>query len=158
MSRFRFPLEKVLELRLQEEQRQARIVADARRDANAARQAVQDLEALRKAGRERLTTAHSSGRSVGQLQNLEWVLNRMETELETAHDKARDADREVSARMREFQKAVQDRQSLDRLKDRRRDEWAADQRSREQKTMDEMALTRHVRAGDRFLANGTDRP
>ncbi len=148
MSGFRFPLEKILELRLEEEQRQARAMADAKRDANAARQAVTDLEALRNAGREGLNRAHSRGHSVGQLQNLEWVLQRMEGEIEVAEAKAEEAKQEASRRMVEFRKAVQERQSLDRLKTRRKDDWAAAERAKDQKDMDEFALTRHVRGNE----------
>ncbi len=147
MSGFRFGLEKVLEMRLKEEQKQARIMADARKDAKAARQAVTDLEALRNAGRERLTGAHGTGRSVGHLQNLEWVLQRMEKDLEVAEAVASQADATASQRMQEFRQAVQDRQSLDCLKDRQRTEWTAAERAKEQKSMDELALTRHVRGG-----------
>jgi flagellar FliJ protein len=155
MAAFHFSLEQVLELRLREEHKQARAMADASRDANAARQAVQDLEALRSAGRARLTAAHSTGRSVGQLQNLEWVLGRMETELEAAQDKARDAATEASRCRKEFQRAVRDRQSIDRLKERKRSQWIEEEKRVEQKAMDELALTRHFR-GEHELATGAE--
>lgn len=146
---FRFPLEKVLELRLEEEQRQARMVADARRDATAAREAVEHLEALRSTSRDRIRRAHVSGRSVGQIQNLEWMLERMEGEIREAESRARDADSVVSRCLEEFQRAVRDRQTLDRLRDRRRGEWEKDERDRDRKEMDEVALSRFVRAEGR---------
>lgn len=149
---FRFPLEKVLEIRLEEEQRQARIVADARRDARAAREAVQNLEALKSASRERIRAAHDAGRAVGQIKNLEWIVQRMEGELQDAESRARDADETVTRCLADFHQAIQDRQSLDRLKDRRREQWATETRVQEQKDMDEVALSRYVRAGDRLVA------
>lgn len=152
---FRFPLEKVLEMRMEEEQRQARIVADARRDARAAREAVRNLEALKDASRERIRAAHDTGRAVGQIQNLEWIVERMDGELKNAESRARDADETVSRCLEDFNRAVRERQSLDRLKDRRREEWAEEARNRERKDMDEVALSRFVRAGDRLAAEET---
>jgi len=149
---YRFPLEKVLEIRLEEEQRQAKIVADARRDAQAARDAVQHLEVLKNASRERIRAAHSSGRAVGQIQNLEWIVGQMDGELDHAETRARDAAETVARCLEEFQRAVKERQSLDRLRDRRRKEWLAESRTRDQKNMDEVALHRFVRAGDRLVA------
>lgn len=154
-SGFHFPLEKVLEVRLDEEQRQARIVADARRDARAAREAVRNLEALKSASRERIRDAHDAGRAVGQIRNLEWIVARMDGELRDAESRVRDADETVSRCLQDFQQAVRERQSLDRLRDRRREQWAEETRIREQKDMDEVALTRFVRAGDRLLAQET---
>lgn len=153
---FRFPLEKVLEVRLEEEQRQARVVADARRDARAAREAVQNLEALKDAGRARIRAAHDAGRAVGQIRNLEWIVARMDGEIRDAESRARDAADTVSRCLQDFHRAVRDRQSLDRLRDRRREQWADENRIRERKDMDEVALTRFVRAGDRLVAEGTE--
>lgn len=155
MSAFRFPLQTVLDLRVREEERRARAMADARRDAQAARQAVEDLEALRNVGRERLTSAHGSGKQVGQLQNLEWVLGRMEGQIAEAQDRAAAASEAAQARLREFQVAVQERQAMDQLKERRREAWTAEEKRREQKTMDELALSRHVRPGDLGELGGT---
>ena len=158
MSVFRFPLQHVLDLRVEEEERRARAMADARRDATAARQALEDLEAIRDAGREGLNAAHGGGRPVGQLQNLEWVLERMESEILDARSRALEADAAARARLREFQVAVRDRQSLDQLRSRRRDAWTAEERKKEQKVMDELALTRHVRAADLTDNGGTKLP
>lgn len=155
---FRFPLEKVLELRMEEEQQQAKLMADARRDAKAAREAVRNLEALRKESRQRLAQAHSAGRSVGQLRNLEWILQRMDSELGEAEGRASDADREAGRRLKEFQEAVMKRQSLDKLRERKHAAWSEDERLRDRKAMDDAALTRYVRAGDRLLAEGTEAP
>ena len=146
MTRFEFKLEKVLDLRKETEQERAQSLAAARREADSARQAMRSLEDLRRDGRERLTRAHGSGRSVGQLQNLEWVIGRLETELEVAQDKVREADAEMVERTRDFQDAVRDRQALDRLRDRKLEGWKTTQAREEQKAMDEVAITRHYRA------------
>lgn len=153
---FRFPLEKVLEMRLEEEQRQARLMADARRDARAAREAVQNLEAVRNESRDRLTAAHSTGRSVGQLQNLEWILERMEGEIEQAQEQAKTADQAMDDRMQAFQAAVRKRQSLDKLRRRQAAEWSEAEKVRDRKAMDDAALTRYVRAEEGLLTEGQE--
>lgn len=153
---FRFPLEKILEMRLEEEQRQARLMADARRDARAAREAVRNLEAVRNESRERLNAAHSTGRSVGQLQNLEWILERMEGEIVQAQDRARTADQAMDDRMQAFQAAVRRRQSLDKLRERQAADHAATEKARDRRAMDDAALTRYVRAGEGSLTEGRE--
>ena len=145
MSQFNFKLDKVLDLRRETEQLRAQDVAAARREADTARAAMTDLEQLRSAGRARLTNAHGSGRTIGQLQNLEWVMTQVEHELETAQTLVRTAEAEMMARVDEFQHAVRDRQALDRLKERQLDTWKTNQNRAEQKQMDEVALTRHGR-------------
>ena len=146
MSKFEFKLDKVLELRQQEEKLRAERVARAQRDAQAAREAMENLSEIRRTGRERLTKAHGTTRTVGQLQNLEWVMGRVEQELEAASDAYRDADSEVQARLSDFQDAVRDRQAIDKLRERRFENWKAEQTRSEQRAMDEVALTRHARA------------
>lgn len=146
MSGFDFKLEKVLDLRKQEERVRAESLARARREADDARRAMRDLEELRKDGRTRLTQAHGGSRPIGQLQNLEWVLGRLENELEAAQQKVRAADEEMVARTTDFQEAVRDRQALDRLREKQMEGWKAHQAREEQKAMDEVAITRHYQA------------
>ena len=146
MSGFEFKLEKVLDLRKEEEQLHAERVARARREADAAREAMQNLEDLRRDGRARLTRAHGAGRSVGQLQNFEWLMGRLEGDIETAQEAVRSADAETVARAKEHLEAVRDRQALDRLKQKQLDGWKAGLAREEQKAMDEVAVTRHYHA------------
>ena len=153
MSGFEFKLEKVLDLRKEEEQLRAQRVASARREADAAREAMKNLE-TRRDGRTRLTTAHGGGRSVGQLQNLEWLLDRLEGEIEVAQEAVRAADAEAVARSGEHIEAVRDRQALDRLREKKLVGWKAGQAREEQKTLDEVAVTRHFRASQN--ASGGD--
>lgn len=145
MSEFNFKLDKVLDLRREAEQVRGQEVARARREADDARTAMKDLEQLRSVGRARLTDAHGSGRTIGQLQNLEWVLTQVEHELEAAQTVVRTADAVMTERVSEFQEAVKDRQALDRLRERRMESWKTNESRAEQKQMDEVALTRHGR-------------
>jgi len=153
MTAFRFPLQKVLELRKREERASARELAEARKGAFEAQRAREDLEAVRDAGRSGLVKAHGAGGAVGHLQNLAYLVGQVDRRIDDAEARCRLADEHVVESTRDFQSAVRQRQTLDRLRDRRRDEWRSDQVRDEQKTMDDVALTRHARRS-RATASG----
>ena len=143
MAAFRFRLQPVLDLRAQEEQQSAQGLAMARVEADEARRAREDLESLREAGRVRLAQAHGSGGPVGHLQNLAMVVGSVDAHVEAAHDQCRVADERVVESVKAFHEAFRQRRSIDQLRERRFEEWRTEQNRTEQKTMDEVALTRH---------------
>jgi flagellar protein FliJ len=145
MASFRFRLQPVLELREQQERESAVGLARARSEAEIARQAKDDLEALRDAGRARLAQAHGSGGPVGHLQNLAYVVDQVDGQIEHADAACRKADEQVVESMKAFHEAFQLRRSIDQLRTRRLEQWRWDQNRTEQKTMDEVALSRHGR-------------
>ena len=146
MKRFRFRLQKVLDLRAAVEREKAGRLADARRHATEARQARDDLESIRKAGREILTSAHGSGGSVGHLLNLEYVLEKMESHLEEADAAWAEAEKDVESTLREYHVASQERRTLDQLKEKRLEVWKREADRQEQKAIDEVAVTRFGRS------------
>jgi flagellar FliJ protein len=143
MAAFRFRLQPVLDLRAHEERQSAEGLAKARVGADEARRAREDLEALREAGRVRLSQAHGTGGPVGHLQNLAMVVGSVDAHVEAAHDQCRQADEHVVESVKAFQQAFRQRRSIDQLRERRLEEWRTEQNRSEQKTMDEVALTRH---------------
>lgn len=145
MSAFRFRLQTVLDVRQKQETESAAGLARARQDAELARMAREDLEALRDAGRARLMQAHGAGGRVGHLQNLAMVVQSVDDRVNDADDVCRQADERVVESVKAFHQAFQERRSIDQLKTRRMEEWHSQQNKTEQKTMDEVALTRHVR-------------
>ncbi|MDH5590675.1 MAG: flagellar export protein FliJ [Gemmatimonadota bacterium] len=147
MAAFRFSLQKVLELREERENERARGLARARMDADAARTAREDLEAARAAGRERLATAHGLGGAVGHLQNLAYVVGQVDARISAADGECRKADEQVVESMKGYHEAVQERRAIGQLRERRLQQWHGEQTRLEQKTMDEVALTRHGRSG-----------
>ncbi len=146
MPRFRFKLQPVLDLREQKEKESAVGLARARAAADQARQAREDLEAVREAGRALLADAHGAGGPVGHLQNLALVVGSVDLHIAVAEDACRKADEEVVESMKTFQEALKDRMSMDQLRARRLEEWRTEQSKTEQKTMDEVAISRHGRA------------
>jgi len=152
MAAFRFKLQPVLDLRQQAEKESARGLARARTEAERARSAREDLEAVRDAGRTRLAQAHGAGGPVGHLQNLALVVGSLDAHIAAAEDACRSADERVVESMKTFQEALKQRMSIDHLRTRRLDQWRAEQTKTEQKTMDEVALSRHGRG----RATGSD--
>jgi flagellar protein FliJ len=143
MAAFRFRLQPVLDLREQEERQSAQGLAKARVAADEARRTREDLETLREAGRVRLAQAHGSGGPVGHLQNLAMVVGSVDAHVQAAHDKCLKADEQVVQSVKAFQQAFRQRRSIDQLRERRLVEWRSEQSRTEQKTMDEVAITRH---------------
>ena len=145
MTPFRFKLQKVLELREEKEKQSAVGLARARQDADLAREAREDLQAAREAGRARLTQAHGAGGPVGHLHNLALVVGTVDQHIRAAEDECRKADERVVDSMKEFHQAFQERRTIDQLRTRRLEQWRSEQTKSEQKSMDEMAMTRYSR-------------
>jgi flagellar FliJ protein len=149
MTPFRFPLQKVLELREQQEKEKAVGLAQAQQQASVAKEARTDLEAVREAGRVGLARAHGQGGAVGHLQNMSYVVESLDERIQEAESVCEEADDEVVRSMKTFHEAVKQRRTIDTLKERRLGEWRTDEARAETKTMDEIAVTRHGRNGNR---------
>jgi len=145
LSNFHFSLGRVLELRRQVETEKARSVASARRRSDEARKAWEDLAEVQRAGRHAMSEAHQAGGSIGQLRNMEFVLEQMAGKLENAQERRQAADEHLVESMKNYVEALRDRKSLDRLRRRRLEEWKTEENRREQKDIDELAVTRFGR-------------
>lgn len=145
MSAFRFKLDPVLALRERQEKESAVGLARARQDQDAAKQARSDLEAAVEAGRSLLIRAHGAGGPAGHLQNLALVVGSVGDRLRHADEACVEADERVVESMKEFHQAFQRRRTMEQLRAKRLEEWQSEQARGEQKTMDEVALTRHGR-------------
>ena len=145
MSAFEFPLEKIRKLREEQESETAKTLADARSDADGARQAMEDLESVRDAGRARVVEAHGSGGVVGHLQNLEYVLGCIDEQIDDAQTTCHTAEEHLVHSIEEFSEANQRRRTIDHLKARRLEAWKQHQRRVEQADSDEIAILRHAK-------------
>lgn len=148
---FRFPLQKVLELRREKEAASATRLGEARREATAAREARDTVEALRVAGRERIMAAHAAGGAVGVLRHLELVAENLDEGVRHHAEAHREAEAEVARRLENLREALRDRQVLDRLRDRAKGEHDTEWLRRQQAVLDDMTAARFAGADD---ANG----
>jgi flagellar export protein FliJ len=145
MKVFRFSLGRILDFRRNEEQQRAQSLASARRQSDSAQRARQDLVEIQQAGRAKLADAHRTGGSIGILRNMEFVLERMEEHVQDADQVCQRADEDLVESVKHHAEAVRERHSLDCLRDRRMQEWRIEEGRREQKEIDEVAITRHGR-------------
>ena len=143
MSKFRFRLQKVLNVRKMHEQESAVRVAEARRVADDAQRTVEALDSARHAGLAERERAGNGARSAGELQHLSFIIAQIGEHLAAADDACRSADERVDALVSEFTDAVRQRRVIDQLRDRQRGVWQNAQVQADRKLMDELALTRH---------------
>ncbi len=154
MSVFDFSLQKVLELRERQEEESTRELAQAKLEAERARQLHTDLQATRDAGRARMALANWVGGAVGHLQNLVEAVGRVDAQVTAAETECGQAEEQVEESIKAMKKAARERKIIDRLRERRLDQWRVEQADDERKTMDEIALSRHRRAHPSKSTNG----
>jgi len=145
MSAFRFSLNRLLDLRRDEERRRATHVASARKESDSAKRAREDLVEIRKAGRAKVAEAHMIGGAVGVLRNMELLMERVEEQVEEADKVCQEVDDRLVESIKDYSVAVRERHSLDRLKDRREEEWKIEESRKDQKEIDEIAVMRFGR-------------
>lgn len=145
MSRFTFRLQKVLELKQRHAQAAAMHLAAAHARANDARQALDALASIRQAGGAQLAAAHSEQATAGQLQNIAYVLERMDQRLDQAEAVVEVAATQVTGAQSEMTLAQQAKRALDRLRDRQLGDWQDGMRHMDREQMDSLALTLFTR-------------
>lgn len=150
---FTFSLQRVLDLRAKREQDAAATLASARAEADQVRQECEVLERTRADGAMSVAAAHGGGITVGQLQNFGLVLQCLDEHLVSAREQVHQADAHVERCMSDFTSASQDRRVLDRLRDKHHQSWSAEEVQEDRKTMDAIALTRHVRSKSSLNGN-----
>jgi flagellar FliJ protein len=144
---FQFRLERVRELREHAEDQAREELASSMavrlKGEAMLRAAADDVDAAQDA-RRRTATADLSG---AELLALQAYLERTERQRESAALELDRREAEVDARRQALTVRSQERQVLERLKDRRRDDHKREMERREGALLDEMALVAHRRMG-----------
>lgn len=149
---FKFRLQRVLELRQKREQAVAVQLAEAQQAEEAARAECATLEAQREAGVQSSHAAPGTRPTVGQLQNLRLLVERLSERVEQAYAAHAEAEKVVQTRQSELTTAFQERRVLDRLRERDLSQWQANQAHADRQLMDDIALSRFVRASSNVSA------
>lgn len=160
MSPFRFSLQRVLELREKKQQAMAQQLAAAQAEAEAARIAREALEQVRTAGRDRLVEAHGRRQSVGELRQMGFVLEALDTRVAQARTTHAAAEQAANVAQERLAQAYRDRRVIDRLREKQQDAWRTDAVREDLAAMNDIALTRFAqdaaqRASDAAGAAGT---
>ena len=145
---FKFRLQRILDLRAKREQEIATQLAQAQHEAATARAAHAALEAVRSAEIDKLVAAHATEHTVGQLQNLSYVLERLDSAVAEASGKVSAAEAVVQKVQDDLTAAVQERRVLDRLRERQHDAWKAEEVQLDRRVMDSIALSQFHRSAD----------
>jgi flagellar protein FliJ len=142
MSRFRFRLQRVLELRQEAERARSVALGEAQGQATAARDARTAIEAAREANHASLNEASNTGTSVGALQQMQYVLGALDVRLELANSSVVTADSLVRRAQDELTEAFKARHALDTLREKQAEAHRAAEQGADRALMDEIALTR----------------
>ncbi|MCA0375368.1 MAG: flagellar export protein FliJ [Gemmatimonadetes bacterium] len=145
---FKFRLQRILELRAQKEQAEARALAAARVTAEQAVAAQAELAALRADSQAQLHAATGETTRIGHLTQLGHALAALDVRVDQAGEVVQQADAEVLVAAGRLELAARDRRVLDRLKGRHEDVYRADAAQRDRVAMDEIALQRFARQQD----------
>ena len=136
---FKFRLQRVLELRAQKERDKAASLARANDAADAARA---ERDALASARDELATTGQNAAATVGELQNLSFLLARLDERVVEAGSAVAAAEETVQQVQDELVVAHQERRAFDRLREKHEEQWRTTTGQQERQRMDEIALAR----------------
>lgn len=142
MSRFKFRLQRVLELREEAEKTRSVALVTAQGQATAARDVRDAIAQARAINHESITTASNTGCTVGELQQLQYVLGALDVRLQFANSSVVTADSMVRHAQDELRAAFQARHALGTLKEKQAEAHHAAAQDADRVMMDEIALTR----------------
>ncbi|MBK6305137.1 MAG: flagellar export protein FliJ [Gemmatimonadetes bacterium] len=140
---FNFRLQRLLDLKAKHEQEMARQLANAQSDAQRERDARDDLARVHAAAHSSLASAAGEGVTVGELVSLAQTLTPLQERVTQADERTIAAEHVVDERHQRLNEALQERQVLDRLREKRLDTHRAEENARDLAAMDAIALTRH---------------
>ena len=141
-GRFRFRLQRVLELREEAERARSVALVEAQGHATAARDAREAIAQVRSASRQTLSEASNAGTTVGTLQQIQFVLGALDMRLQLADSSLVTADSLVRRAQDELRSAFQARHALHTLKEKQAEAHRVAEQGADRALMDEIALTR----------------
>lgn len=139
---FRFPLQRVLELRERQQRDAAAALAVAHDAADAARRAEDAILSARAELASAGLAPATAGAPVGTLRTTAFLLDRLDEQMQVAGAASEAAAAAVSDREHALYAAYRDRRALDRLRERHRTAWQTGAVAADRQQMDEIALSR----------------
>lgn len=143
---FKFRLQRVLDMRVQSEQDAATRLAAARSEADAALLERLRLEEARDQGIEHASASTGMQPKIGQLQNLRFLVERLNDEIEVAQQEVEAAAEGVRERLEEYSSAFRERHMIDKLREKALETHRSEEVQADRKAMDSVALSRFIRA------------
>jgi len=154
MSLFKFPLQRLLDLRAKRQDEIARQLAQARVAADNSRATRDELAAARTAGQEQLSEAQAAGPTVGEIASRSYALTQLDQRIAAAADALKAAEAHVDQVHNALTGAVQDKRVLDRLRERMLEAYRSAESNKDRSAMDAIALQRFNQANGSTPKNG----
>lgn len=149
MKRFRFRLERILDLRRRAEEEQARTLGAALREEDARRRALQDAEArLERCGKQVVSAGDGASCPAGLLNNLGMAVRAAAADAARAADQHRDAEQRLEDEHRLFLETKKERRVVEMLREKRRMSWEQEAAREEQWSIDEISHHRRAAGGE----------
>lgn len=142
---FKFRLQRVLDLRVQSEQEAATRLAEARSGEESARQERLRLEAARDEGIEHAAASAALKPTIGQLQNLRFLVDRLNEEIAAAELEIEAAAADVREKLDVYSDAFRERHMIDKLREKALETHRSAESEADRKLMDSVALARFLR-------------
>ena len=146
MSLFKFPLQRILDLRAKRQDEIARQLAQARSDADSSRATRDELAEARMTGEMQISEAKAAGPTVGEIASRSFALTQLDQRIAVASDALKAAEAHVDKVHVQLTGALQDKQVLDRLRLRMLDAYRATESNKDRTTMDAIALQRFAQS------------
>ena len=154
MSLFKFPLQRLLDLRAKRQDEVARQLAQARTTAEHSRATRDELAAARNVGQTQISEAHAAGPTVGEIASRSYALTQLDQRIAAASDALNAAEAHVDRVHIELTGALQDKQVLDRLRERMLEAYRATESTKDRSAMDAIALQRFNQSNGDAATNG----
>jgi flagellar export protein FliJ len=154
MSLFKFPLQRLLDLRAKRQDEIARQLAHARTAADSTRATRDELAAARTTGQAQLSEAQASGPTVGEIASRSYALTQLDQRIAAASDALKAAEAHVDQVHNALTGALQDKQVLDRLRARMLEAYRSTESNKDRTTMDAIALQRFAQSNGDAAKNG----
>ncbi|MFI5309606.1 MAG: flagellar export protein FliJ [Gemmatimonadales bacterium] len=147
--RFRFPLQRLLDLREGKERTAAVALASARVAAEEARSEKASLDTRRSEARCALIPAPGSERKIAELRQVAFIMEHLDERVAGVNEMLTTAEHEVAAKSDQLGESMKDRRVLDRLKERQLNDWRVLDARDEREAMDGIGRTRFAGAAER---------
>jgi len=154
MSLFKFPLQRLLDLRAKRQDEIARQLAQARTAADSSRATRDELAAARTTGQAQISEAQAAGPTVGEIASRSYALTQLDQRIAAASDALKVAEAHVDQVHNALTGALQDKQVLDRLRERMLEAYRSTESNKDRSTMDEIALQRFNQSTGDTAKNG----
>jgi flagellar protein FliJ len=146
--RFKFSLQRVLELREEAEHVAAIELASARAVADEARRVKEVLDARRAETRQALDSPPGRERRIAEVRQIYMLMEHLDTKVARADESVASAERGVENGQARLGETVKDRRVIDRLRERQMDAWRIAGDRVERETMDDIARARFIAASN----------